>query len=59
MMKGFIEKAIISEIEKEELKEDLAAIHNYEKFERETTITLDKVADKLGMKYGRKIKKNV
>jgi len=59
MMKGFIEKAILDEIEKEELKEDLAAIHNYEKYEKETTIPLEKVAEKLGMKYGGKTKKHV
>ncbi len=59
MMKGFIEKAIMSEREKEELKEDLAAIHNYEKYERESTIPLEKVAEKLGIKYGGKTKKHV
>lgn len=59
MMKGFVEIAIMDEIEKEELKEDLAAIHNYEKYERETTIPLERVADRIGIKYGRKTKKHV
>jgi hypothetical protein len=59
MMKGFVEKAIMDEIEKEELKEDLGAIHNYEKYERETTIPLEKVADNLCIRYGRKTKRHV
>ncbi len=54
LMKSFIEKAIVSEIEKEELKEDLLAIQNYEKYEKETTIPLDKVAEEIGMRYGKK-----
>lgn len=56
LMKAFLEKAIIDEIEKEELKEDLVAIQNYEKHEKETTIPLDRVAEELDM-YPRK-KKN-
>ena len=45
VMSAFLEKAIIDEIEKEELKEDLLAIQHYEKFERDTTIPFDKVAE--------------
>ena len=56
-MKSFIEKAIIHEIEKEELKEDLLAIENYEKYEKNNTIPLEKVAEELKM-YP-KNKKNV
>lgn len=55
MMKSFIEKAIMDEIEKEELKEDLLAIQHYEKYEKDTSIPLDKVAEELGMyKSGKK-----
>jgi hypothetical protein len=54
LMKSFIEKAIIDEIEKEELKEDLLAIQNYEKYEKETTIPMDKVAEELGIYHGKK-----
>jgi hypothetical protein len=54
LMKSFIEKAIVDEIEKEELKEDLLAIQNYEKYEKETTIPLDKVAKELGLYRGKK-----
>jgi len=57
LMKSFIEKAIIHEIEKEELKEDLLAIENYEKYEKNNTIPLEKVAEELKM-YP-KNKKNV
>lgn len=49
LMKSFIEKAIIHEIEKEELKEDLLAIENYEKYEKNNTIPLEKVAEELKM----------
>ncbi|HDQ25319.1 MAG TPA: hypothetical protein ENN43_01050 [bacterium] len=54
MMKSFIEKAIVDEIEREELKEDLLSIQNYEKNEKETTIPLEKVAAELGMGGGKK-----
>ena len=54
LMKSFIEKAIVDEIEKEELKEDLIAIQNYEKYEKETTIPLDKIAEELGLYRGKK-----
>jgi len=55
LMKSFIEKAIIHEIEKEELKEDLLAIENYEKYEKSNTIPLEKVAEELKM-YPKKVK---
>ena len=55
LMSAFLEKAIIDEIEKEELKEDLSAIQHYEKFERETTIPFDKVAEEISP-YGKKKK---
>ncbi len=57
LMKSFVEKAILDEIEKEELKEDLLAIENYEKYERNNTIPIEKVAEELKM-YP-KTKKNV
>jgi|DewCreStandDraft_4_1066084.scaffolds.fasta_scaffold02906_5 molybdopterin-guanine dinucleotide biosynthesis protein A len=57
LMKSFIERAIIDQIEKEELKEDLLAIEYYEKYEKNNTIPLEKVAEELGM-YSKK-KKNV
>ena len=55
VMSSFLEKAIVDEIEKEELKEDLMAIQHYEKFERDTTIPFDKVAEDI-VPYGRKKK---
>jgi hypothetical protein len=47
LMNSFVERAIMDEIEKEELKEDLAAIQHYEKFERDSTIPLKKVSEEL------------
>jgi molybdopterin-guanine dinucleotide biosynthesis protein A len=53
LMSSFLEKAIVDEIEKEELKEDLMAIQHYEKYERETTIPFGKVAEETSQ-YGKK-----
>ncbi|PKL92623.1 MAG: hypothetical protein CVV21_02375 [Candidatus Goldiibacteriota bacterium HGW-Goldbacteria-1] len=56
MMKSFLEKAILDEIEREEMKEDLLSIQNYERNEKGNTIPLENVAEELGF-YGKK--KNV
>jgi len=56
MMKSFLEKAILDEIEREEMKEDLLSIQNYERNEKGNTIPLANVAEELGF-YGKK--KNV
>lgn len=56
MMKSFLEKAILDEIEREEMKEDLLSIQNYERNEKGNTIPLGNVAEELGF-YGKK--KNV
>jgi len=53
MMKSFIEKAILDEIEREELKEDLLSIQNYERNEKDNTIELKSIAEELGF-YGKK-----
>jgi len=53
LMKSFIEKAILDEIEREELKEDLLSIQNYERNEKDNTIELKNVAEELGF-YGKK-----
>ncbi|MEI7543041.1 MAG: hypothetical protein WCJ94_07310 [bacterium] len=58
VMKTFVEKAIMDRIEKEEMKEDLAAIKHFEKYEEGKTVPYDKVAEELGL-YGKKKKKNV
>ncbi|MBN2753903.1 MAG: hypothetical protein JXR81_03440 [Candidatus Goldbacteria bacterium] len=52
-MKSFIEKAILNEIEKEELKEDLLSIRDYRRNEKDNTIKLKNVAGELGL-YGKK-----
>jgi len=56
IMKSFIEKAILNEIEKEELKEDLKedllSIRNYKRNEKDNTIKLKNVAEELGL-YGK------
>lgn len=53
IMKSFIEKAILNEIEKEELKEDLLSIRDYRRNEKDNTIKLKNVAGELGL-YGKK-----
>ena len=58
VMKTFVEKAIMDRIEKEELKEDIAAIKYYEKYEKDKTVPYEKVAEELGF-YGKKKRKNV
>ncbi|MFP4466932.1 MAG: RepB family protein [Candidatus Goldiibacteriota bacterium] len=53
VMKSFVERAILDEIEKEEEKEDLLAIARYEKYERNSTIPLETAAEEAGF-YGKK-----
>ena len=55
MMKSFIEKAILNKIEKEELKEDLFSVENYERNEKDNTIELKNAAEELGF-YGKEKK---
>ena len=57
VMSSFIKRAIMDEIEKEELKEDLLAIEHYEKYEKGKEIPYEKVAEELGLRYGKKRKK--
>lgn len=50
MMKGFVEKAILDEIEKDEIKEDLLSIEHFEKFEKSGAKSYADFAKRIGLK---------